>query len=1442
MTEPQFHKYQFVLIMPDKVRAQIVDEPKIMKNGIRYDIFTAKGSGKRFESELRTVPTEELTPIDPPQYKMGDKVHHLNRQCEITGVEWKYVNDDYQYRLHCKVDEKMMHDGLAFERELKPVAKETAKSDALAATNAPQNVPQENSFVYLVKDWKQRKQGKQAQFRGQEEDGRYNVAFDDGYTTEIVSIAADYFSTKNPNATVKETVSKKSQTVDEAIQEMFEDLSNAELIKAYNKKVRLKKNTDDEFYEIERRKTESAGSFDYEMEYEGFITDKSNALAATPSISDLKNIVSGIGFSNVIQFKVGNEVEVIDEDSEYYGESGIIKNINAKTQHYSVEINGKLISGFQADELDIAPNAPLYKVGDKVKMLDGKAANQVGTIIKLDDEIGHGEWFYKIMTDGGEVGYYETKLVSVTATPSVETGKNASLQLTEEEIEFWKQNFLEAKGVGNIDDIFLIMPFKEYENNSSFKYVQRYRVIDRNLGKISYETDSKEDAEKWLEVEGQKRFGDKYKVAIDEFNNYRDTVTQKFVEYKKEEYKKSLAATPTVQATTPTPTPKDYEVGEWYERTGNNQYYYIFAKLEIGFNMYEFLYVDYDKGIWTPKISYRKRKDFLGSDLTKITAKQLPKPLIQELKGGKYDYLFNDEHDVEALTATQKSNIAQHKRIFALLDEPTQDIFNRYKSQGGLKSVYDFYNAVGKEGVYDAVSNELSALQSDNIQKRVEDKPEPMTFAYGDILKGKKGYSIEGELFEVRTATSPVYDDDLIEVKAVSKPNEDSFYLRYDQVTKVNTPKLAKKEEATPSVITPKPIGVKSKVEVGEIVFWVDNENGSDAMFVTSVRYSNPYFTDVRTNLYGKPQPANRFTRANNDNIDIVPKSPRYKKGEYVIVGGEVYPALVLNVMWSKIHMSNLYCLKVDVLNTIYVLVEKDIKQSLEALPPVVAPENYQYAMKHRGFGIGTYPKDGFVKFVKEGSISKDGYYALLEYDKKLSKEDVENFELEEYGATKSDALAEKYDTAIQQIYKDHGAWKNLDISAFGTLYGVNGNELEKRYMSKYPQMFDKKYYAAPRSVPTPVAAPKEDFMIDFDQQKAQFIADLKERFEKNAKTDGYYINRLLKKLNIDDKNIAYEWAELAWIEHYRTIIDRGYKSKFKQTIFDRVQEFYTDVQPRFSSNDSNKQKWQQYSTPAPLSLLAGWFCDANTASSVFEPSAGNGLMTIYAPQSVCTVNEIDMIRVDNLKSQPFKVVLNRDASEQFPEFKHKFDVVLSNPPFGTLVGEVNRDYEYGFKKLDFVMVAHALETMKNDGRAALIIGGNMVASHEVAKKISRQAGLSWCDDNGRITSSRPFWVWLFRNYNVVDIINVDGDLYSKQGTNYPVRMILIDGRNKSIQPPASVGTHPHFFDKPKDWNEIYERVESAKKVAETNNPKTLQETGLRILKQLEIALLSLKN
>src|SRR6185436_6827646 len=93
-------------------------------------------------------------------------------------------------------------------------------------------------------------------------------------------------------------------------------------------------------------------------------------------------------------------------------------------------------------------------------------------------------------------------------------------------------------------------------------------------------------------------------------------------------------------------------------------------------------------------------------------------------------------------------------------------------------------------------------------------------------------------------------------------------------------------------------------------------------------------------------------------------------------------------------------------------------------------------------------------------------------------------------------------------------------------------------------------------------------------------------------------------------------------------------------------------------------------------------------------------------------------------------------------------------------------------------MALRALDAMKDDGRAAIIIG-----SHT-----------RW-DSLGRVQAGKNgiFLNYLYRHYNVLDIIPIEGrKLYTRQGTGFPTRLILIDGRKNEAKGFAPLKTDEH--------------------------------------------------
>lgn len=264
------------------------------------------------------------------------------------------------------------------------------------------------------------------------------------------------------------------------------------------------------------------------------------------------------------------------------------------------------------------------------------------------------------------------------------------------------------------------------------------------------------------------------------------------------------------------------------------------------------------------------------------------------------------------------------------------------------------------------------------------------------------------------------------------------------------------------------------------------------------------------------------------------------------------------------------------------------------------------------------------------------------------------------------------------------------------------------------------------------------------------------------------------------------ELAETAIVQRARGISSA--KSTNNAEKFKRIKKLYEN-QPNLNQRDSERVMKQQYSTPAPYAFLADMYVKGNgkVIESALEPSAGNGMLTIGLPMDKVHVNDIDAQRLANLRRQGFKNVTSQDGTQPFAD--KDVDVVVTNPPFGSATP---KEYDgYKISSLEGQMAINALESMKDDGRAAIIIGGKT----EYAK-------------NGSLNpKDKAFLGYLYSHYNVDDVINVDGGLYAKQGTSYPTRIILINGRrlDENAFPPVKDKARAETV---KDYDELYKRIE----------------------------------
>jgi hypothetical protein len=307
--------------------------------------------------------------------------------------------------------------------------------------------------------------------------------------------------------------------------------------------------------------------------------------------------------------------------------------------------------------------------------------------------------------------------------------------------------------------------------------------------------------------------------------------------------------------------------------------------------------------------------------------------------------------------------------------------------------------------------------------------------------------------------------------------------------------------------------------------------------------------------------------------------------------------------------------------------------------------------------------------------------------------------------------------------------------------------------------------------------------------KRAELYADfIVEKLSANVKMNRPQTEKVANELGITNKTLIKELTEYAIVKRGRQIAlgSGSIEEKFKSMV--NLYNHQTNISFRTSQSILLKQ----YSTPAPIGYLMGIYCGLDKKEVfAFEPSAGNGMLTIAANPIRVRVSEVDRIRRDNLKRQKFSEVFGLDTSEPITGFEKAFPAVLTNPPFGkysqVLFVDKHRIYD-----LDHAMAIFALRTMKDSGRSAIIIGGHLKY-----------------DNRGRIVAGkdRIFFNYLYSRYNVEDVIPLDGrKLYSKQGTSFNVTLLLINGRKTQPEGVAPL-YDPNRDAVVRSFDELFQRI-----------------------------------
>ena len=211
--------------------------------------------------------------------------------------------------------------------------------------------------------------------------------------------------------------------------------------------------------------------------------------------------------------------------------------------------------------------------------------------------------------------------------------------------------------------------------------------------------------------------------------------------------------------------------------------------------------------------------------------------------------------------------------------------------------------------------------------------------------------------------------------------------------------------------------------------------------------------------------------------------------------------------------------------------------------------------------------------------------------------------------------------------------------------------------------------------------------------------------------------------------------------------------------------------QPRLDTRTSTSILRQAYSTPVPIAYLVSTLAGITPETIVYEPCAGNGSLLIGTNPKKATVNELSPERAAELRAQGF-LVTEHDATTYVPDSLH--DAVILNPPFGAVSSQDGQSQRFDTghfltTKIDHAIPLNALKAMKPEGRAVLIVMGEMRGG---------DLGRYRHYNTGQV---KAFYETLYKHYNVTDHFTVSGALYRRQGGNCPIDIIVIKGQGSFV-------------------------------------------------------------
>lgn len=199
-----------------------------------------------------------------------------------------------------------------------------------------------------------------------------------------------------------------------------------------------------------------------------------------------------------------------------------------------------------------------------------------------------------------------------------------------------------------------------------------------------------------------------------------------------------------------------------------------------------------------------------------------------------------------------------------------------------------------------------------------------------------------------------------------------------------------------------------------------------------------------------------------------------------------------------------------------------------------------------------------------------------------------------------------------------------------------------------------------------------------------------------------------------------------------------------------------------------SRMLFQQYSTPYPVAAALQSALQITKDDRVLEPTYGNGTLAAYAVGSGASVTgvELEETRFTRAKAaHPNSDIRQGDFLTVAGSLADDYSCVIANPPFETLqesvsikVGSIGQSFKTD--KLEHAIAITALEklTAGPDGRAFIVLpASNVIEPNKLRGPAER------------------FDLYARMAFDKVSVVQLDGPLYKKMGTSYPVLLYALE-------------------------------------------------------------------